>query len=244
MIGIAARRERIGTACREAMHRLLARCFEGVSYPGFVRDLEDKDWVVLVEDDAGRLQGFSTLRVYDTVVDGQTVQVVCSGDTIVDAAARHSTALLRTWIDAVLRLRSPDPTRACYWLLICSGYRTYRLLPVFWREFWPRFDRATPHEAVALMHRLASERWGACYRPREGIVRLPNPQVLRAGTALPPAARLRDPHVAYFLRRNPGHVCGDELVCLAEISVGNLTAAGARLLGAVGTPTRVEEVLG
>jgi hypothetical protein len=40
---------------------------------------------------------------------------------------------------------------------------------------------------------------------------------------------LCDPHVAFFLNRNPGWRRGDELVCLTEIAFENLTPAGRRM---------------
>src|SRR5690349_23459155 len=43
--------------------------------------------------------------------------------------------------------------------------------------------------------------------------------------------RLKDPHVSFFINANPGHVGGDELACLAELSRANLTPAGRRMVG-------------
>ena len=40
----------------------------------------------------------------------------------------------------------------------------------------------------------------------------------------------RDPHVQYFLERNPGFVAGDELVCLTRVHEDNLTPAGRRVV--------------
>ncbi len=77
------------------------------------------------------------------------------------------------------------------------------------------------------MDLLADQRFGPlCH---EGIVRFPEPQVLREGLDEVPEGRLADPHVAYFLERNPGWVRGDELICLTEIAEGNLTPAGWRM---------------
>jgi len=39
-----------------------------------------------------------------------------------------------------------------------------------------------------------------------------------------------DPHVAFFVRRNPGHARGDELACLCELNESNLTRAGRRMV--------------
>ena len=76
--------------------------------------------------------------------------MVYSGDTIVAPEAWGTTALARGWITAVNQLRERYPRGKYFWLLLTSGFRTYRFLPVFWREFFPRYDATTPTEHQAL----------------------------------------------------------------------------------------------
>jgi hypothetical protein len=118
----------------------------------------------------------------------------------------------------------------CFWLLLTSGFRTYRFLPVFWREFFPRFDRSTPPELHRLLYQLANERFGAQFDAPAGVVRFAHPQQLAAGLETVPPGRERDPHTVFFLARNPGHAQGDELACLTELCQENLTAAGRRMM--------------
>lgn len=204
---------------RIAMMTLLQEHFDGVTAIQFAADLAEKNWAILLEDETGRLRGFSTLRVYESAV--AAARVLYSGDTIVDRAAWGSNALARTWLTAVRELRPH------YWLLITSGFRTYRFLPVFWREFWPRFDFVKRPE---LLDALAKERFNNHYDPRTGIVRFNTPQVLRHGLKEVPPGRLTDPHVAFFVQANPEHAQGDELVRLCPLQPGNQTAAGRRLV--------------
>jgi hypothetical protein len=228
MNGVLINRSELTRAERDEMFALLECHFRGVHRQTFERDLDDKNWVLLLIE-ASRLKGFSTLRAYDTTCDGERVSVIYSGDTIVDRDVWHSAALPRTWIAAVRSLRERflrGPR--LYWLLLTSGIRTYRLLPVFWRDFHPRHDAPTSAEAERLLATLATERFGACYRADSGIVTFPAPQVLREHLCDISPGRLLDPHVAYFLRRNPRWRQGDELVCLTEIAFENLTAAGRR----------------
>jgi hypothetical protein len=142
--------------------------------------------------------------------------------------------LPRTWIASVNRLRELYPTRRYYWLLIASGFRTYRFLPLFWKLFYPRFDAGIPDDMRGLRDDLAANRFGAAYDAGKGIVRFSRPQVLRNELLDVPSARLTDPHVAFFLRSNPGYVYGDELVCITELCEANLTPAGRRMWGADG----------
>jgi len=213
---------------RDDMFALLETHFEGVTRERFEHDLQEKNWVIELRRD-GRLLGFSTLLLREARSDGQPITVLYSGDTIVAPEAWGSPALARAWIAAVNQLRAGRPG-PCHWLLLASGFRTYRFLPVFWREFHPRHDAPMPPEAQRLMAELARAQYGGAYDAPAGIVRFPEPQRLRARLAGIPPGRAMDPHVAFFLERNPGHAQGDELVCLAEICEANLTRAGRRMV--------------
>lgn len=215
-------------ADRADMLNLLDDHFEGVSEAQFARDLAEKDWVLRIMRD-GHLVGFSTLQFYAARHAGRRVNVIYSGDTIMAMEAWGSPVLARAWIALVRSLRATRPMEPLYWLLLSSGFRTYRFLPVFWREFWPRYDAEPPAEQSALMSTLARERFGPGYDEAAGVVRFPHPQRLRGPLAAIPEGRAADPHVRFFLERNPGHAAGDELVCLAELSDANLTAGGLRM---------------
>ncbi|MEM7065919.1 MAG: hypothetical protein AAF572_22485 [Cyanobacteria bacterium P01_B01_bin.77] len=212
---------------REAMYSLLTHHFSGVTPGTFANDLAGKNWVILIKNKMGHLKGFSTLRLYDVIVKGECLSVVYSGDTIVDPTAWSSATLPRAWIQAINQLHRPN--KRLFWLLISSGFRTYRLLPTFWQRFYPHYDRPTPLAMQQLMHTLARQQFGHGYDPTTGIVRFPYPQRLSPilGTVTP--ERRTDPHIHFFEQANPGHAQGDELVCLTEICVDNLTAAGRRM---------------
>jgi hypothetical protein len=223
----------ISAECRAAMFALLDRHFEGVTRRQFEEDLAGKNWVLLLRsaEGDGAIVGFSTMAVYEAgPVEGMRLNVLCSGDTIVDPCAWGSASLPREWIAAVRRLRLQSAVHPWYWLLISSGLRTYRLLPTFWREFWPH-PQATPRPQMQrLLEALASDRFEESFNASTGIVTFQRPQVLRAHLAESAAQRARDdPYLEFFSRRNPGHARGDELVCLCELSDANLTRAGRRV---------------
>ena len=215
----------VAATTRDAMFALLSCCFEDHPRHVFEADLAGKDRVILLERD-GELVGFSTVRVDRERLQGREVGVLFSGDTVVHPAHWGSPEMQRGWLTTALAARD-DLGLPLYWLLICSGYRTYRYLPVFFREFWPRHDQPTPPAIQGLVDSLAVRRFGARYR--DGVVRLPGGR-LREGVSPIESRRLRDRHVAFFDRVNPGHHRGDELVCLTEVAPENFTRAGAKVL--------------
>ena len=214
----------------EEMFLLLSTHFKGVKRDVFHNDLDNKNWVILLRDELTQeLKGFSTFLMYNTWFENENVSIVFSGDTIVDPSAWSSSALSVSWISSINKLRQQYCKGKLYWLLISGGYRTYRFLPLFWKEFYPRYDKATPEHILHFMQDLAIKRFGENYDINSGVVRFPHPHVLRNGLLGIPVERLRDPHIRFFQTLNPGHLNGDELVCFTEICEENLTRAGGRM---------------
>jgi len=201
------------------------------TFETFQQDLWKKNWVIVLrETSSGSIQGFSTLAFYKSSLPSGECGVVYSGDTIIRPAFWGTPELPRTWIKTVLEIGEtlPEPL---YWLLISSGYKTYRFLTVFFKEFYPRYDRPTPADRQALLHHLALELFGTEYHPGLGIVRFQTGATpLKAGVAEITERRLKDPHVAFFVETNPGHTKGDELVCITHLHPDNFTPAGKRMI--------------
>ena len=202
---------------RDAMFALYTTYFATSDRITFERDLGEKDWVILLTGEDGAIEGFSTLmrmRIGDATV-------FFSGDTIV---ARHrwgSFDLPRMWGRHVFAHADANS----YWFLISSGWRTYRYLPLFFRDFYPRDASMKP-----LLDAIAISKFGEAYDARTGVIRLATPAPLREGVS-DPDARMTNPHVRFFVEANPGHADGDELACLVRVGTENLTPAGLRMIG-------------
>ncbi len=216
-------------ATRAQMYDLQCSQFENVSREQFDADMAEKNWVLLLHNDEGRLVGFSNMHVYKTSTSDQDLWLVYSGDTTVDSSTWNDPMLAYHLMGAFSWFRRHYGCDHLYWFLIVSGYRTYRVLPVFSENFYPRFDKPTPEDAQELMHAIAVERFNERYDRDSGIVRLDAPSILRDGYRGIPENRLSDPNIAFFAERNPGHLQGDALVCLCELSDEKLTKLGKRM---------------
>jgi hypothetical protein len=220
---------------RDEMYALLRTYFAGTERARFDADLDEKDTIILLRDSASdRIQGFSTLMRMNAAIDGAPIVAFFSGDTIIDRDYWGETVLSRIWAQVVFgkvdALARECPDARAYWFLICSGYKTWRFLPLFFRRFYPHADEPTPPACKHILDTLGTRKFGEQYRADRGIVRFDSATPLRRGVADLTNERLRDPHVAFFARMNPGHSEGDELACLAELSRSNLTRAGLRMM--------------
>ena len=175
--------------------------FEQTSQDIFQRVLlESKDWVILLRDESDRVQGFSTLALYETEFESQKMSLVYSGDTIIRREFWGTPQLPREWIHTVLE-KSQSMQQPLYWLLISSGYKTYCFLSVFYKTFYPHYAIPTPLHIQSLMHHLASQHFGDDYIPALGVVRFKvGATPLRDGVAEVTYERLHDPHVAHYIK--------------------------------------------
>ena len=229
MKGNLLRRGDLSDSTKTQMYRLFSSQFENVPPEQFISDLDQRNWVLLLRDSDGELAAFSSMHVYETTINARKLTLLYSGDTAVDSATWNDSALSYNLMGAFNWLTRYYDCETLYWFLLVSGYRTYRLLPVFSEIFYPRFDEETPEDVQALMQYMATERFNDNYDRDSGIVRLDVPSVLREGYRGIPDNRLVDPNIAFFAARNPGHLQGDELVCFCELAEKTLTRLGKRL---------------
>jgi hypothetical protein len=217
---------------RDEMFALMGRHYENVQRASFEADLQEKRWVIrLVDHDSGVLYGFSTQMLLTAHVAGRPIGTLFSGDTIVDPQHWGSSALAIAWGKLAFSVIQQHPDEELYWFLISQGYRTYRFLPVYFREFYPRFDMPTPPRIQSVLDALGRQKYAEKYDDRRGIARASQQSYrMRAGLADVTRERLKDPHVRYFVDRNPDFLAGDELCCLAPLTVENFSRTAQRLI--------------
>lgn len=218
---------------RDRMFALMDRYYAGMRRAGFDADLNEKRWVILLRDtDSRAIRGFSTQMILDFGVDGAPLHALFSGDTIVERECWGQSLLAQAWGQLALELIDRYPAGSLYWFLISKGYKTYRYLPLFFREYYPRRAEATPVWAKAIIDILGRQKYPQMYDSATGIVRADGMACrLRLDVAAVTGGRLRNPEVRFFVERNPGHERGDELCCIAPLTRENFSGAAARPLG-------------
>jgi hypothetical protein len=215
---------------RQQAFALFQAAYEGADWDRFQRDLNEKQFVILLSHPAsGELKGFSTVQLMRRA--GATV--VFSGDTVIAPECWGQKELQRQFAKLILRLKRRHPLRPVYWFLISKGYKTYLIMVRRCPRSIPRYDRADDPALRRLLDALARERFGDHYDVTASVARDLGKDRVRDGLSPVGDSAGANPHVRFFLTRNPGYTHGDELCCLAEIRLRDaaLTLVRKRLLG-------------
>jgi hypothetical protein len=224
--------ESLDASDRQQMLELMQTYYQGVVTEGFYLDLAEKQWVITLRKSTGEICGFSTQVIFPIPGISDSLALF-SGDTIIAEPFRGTNDLAGMWGQFALELLDRFSEKRLYWFLISKGYKTYRYLPLFFHEYYPQPGIDMPTEIATMIDALASWKFGNRYDSHQRIVRSDVDGCrLRVGVAPLGSHRLKDPHVAYFVKANPGHVLGDELCCLAPITHENFKRGAYRVIKA------------
>lgn len=215
---------------KEVFYQLLCQCFLGVTWHDFMRDFQEKDAVMILrkEHSEGEIVGWSTLMVLTLTLLDTEVKAIFSGDTAVLPAYRSSTGLGVELSRYFLQMREQFPQHTVYYILISKGWRTYKIMPFFFKQFSPRYDKLNSPYDKAVMDAFGKKKYPHHYNPATGVVTFSSQKLKTESVDAIPLKR--DAHTEFFLHSNPGYLNGNELVCVARIVPDNFTHALQRML--------------
>jgi hypothetical protein len=216
---------------RNAMFSLMEQTYANTCRNRFEDDLSRKTWAIMVRlPGTERLVGFSTQVIVQTSVVGRKVSALYSGDTVIHRDHWGDPALAHAWGNFALQLI--DRTAAPYWFLTSKGFRTYRYLPLFFRDYFPRPGVEMPAWEQAVVDAVGHFIGGRRYDSNMRVIRADGGRDSVRPEFADIGLRLRtDEHVCFFVKRNPGYAQGDELCCLAPLSRENFSRAAYRIIG-------------
>lgn len=216
----------------EEMYRLMASYYDNVSRGTFQRDLSEKRDVILLKDSIdGSIKGFSTLMLLEQTVDGSSITALFSGDTIIDKEYWGTNELPKWWGRYAFSLIDEMPDKELYWFLMSKGYKTYRFLPVFFNEFYPRRDVEFPEREKRILDTFAYSKFPKCYNAETGIISFGGKKDhLKQGVADIDESRMKNSDIRYFVERNPNWEQGDELACLIRLRKDNFNRMAHRVI--------------
>lgn len=211
------------------MYNLMAQFYDDTDEQVFLRDFYDKDYCLALYHDTGGLVGFTTQKIMELEADGRKIHGVFSGDTIIHKSYWGELELFKVWAD--FWFRYAEKYDEFYWFLICKGYKTYRILPLFWSEYYPCYNKETPEHIQEIIDAYAEKLYPEEYDKADGVIKYSHVKdKLRAGVADVGEHEMKNKDIAFFCRQNPGYVNGNDLACIARIDRKLLNKRAERLL--------------
>jgi hypothetical protein len=228
----------LSAAERARLLELMSNHFTGITPAQFFADLDEKPSVLLVREGAtGRICGFSTIMLFQVTHGTERVAAVFAGDTVIEPEYWGHPSWVYAWARHGFALARQATAETVYLLLLTSTHRTYRFMPGFFREYYPRPSVAIPAVVQARLDALVRVKFPEEYDSERGVVVLNRQTPVRNERQLPGAIPGEDDADRFFLAQNPGYANGDFLTCLAEFTWDNLTPLGRRV---VSQPTRLD----
>ena len=89
-----------------------------------------------------------------------------SGDTVLDSSNWGDPVLLRAWFRAAGAAKARVGEGRLLWFSIMKGHRTYRILPNFFRDFFPSIDGHDRSGLARIRDEIATARYGSPLDPR------------------------------------------------------------------------------
>jgi hypothetical protein len=230
LTSIIVRADRLTPFNKKAMFTLFAEYYDSVSFENFTKDLSNKEYVILLEDESKLIRGFTTITVMkETSPEGNSYRAIFSGDTIIHHQFRGEQQLPVTWFKLAGSIKAAFPNDPLFWFLIVKGEKTYRYLPAFFNHYYPCYNNETPPSYKDMMTQLSRSRFGDLYDADSGLIRFPRSQGhLKSFETIIKDSVLKKPEIQFFLKKNPHFDRGDELVCLAELYLENLRSLANR----------------
>lgn len=212
-----------------AMYRLMSAFYDDTDEDTFRKDFRAKDYCLALYHEADGLVGFTTQKVMHVPVDGKEIHGIFSGDTIIHKEHWGDLELFRVW--AGFWFDFAAQYEEFYWFLICKGYKTFCMLPLFFTEFYPNYRFPTPPYEQRIMDAYARILYGEEYNCDTGVIEYHTcKDKLKSGVADIGSRELRNKDIAYFTQANPGYGNGNDLVCLAKLDRAILRKRAGKLL--------------
>lgn len=198
-----------------AMYNLFIQYYDNTPLDVFVRDMSKKTGVFViskVKDDT--IVGFSTIVKFPVMVDGKKSVCLFSGDTVVDRPYWGTSALRLTSFTYALKQKLLHPFTPHYWYLIAMGFRTYMVMATMFPKYYPNVEGDDSH--LRDVAAAASEYlFPSAFQREKMMIHFGDDACKLKDDATPITdAERTNPKIAFFEKRNPNWMHGDEMPCI------------------------------
>ena len=216
----------------KSMYELMLIYYENIKEENFRTDLRKKQGaILLINPQDESIKGFTTIGIYNAEINKTKIKLLFSGDTVIHQDFWSNNDLMQIWIKNAIKIKERYKEKL-YWLLISKGYKTYKYLSTFYKEFYPRYDKKTPEFEKSIIDNFGRTYYRENYDEKKGIIVMNySRDYLKKDYTKIPQEKLKDKNTEFFIQKNPEYYKGNELVCVTEIALENLNKKGRKIFG-------------
>ncbi|MBC8060248.1 MAG: hypothetical protein H7Y18_06240 [Clostridiaceae bacterium] len=212
----------------DVMYKLMDEFYDNMTFEDFGNDLKEKDYCIVLRDNLKFIKGFSTQKIIEVCVKDKKIHGVFSGDTIIHKDYWGSFELHKVF--AKFFFDYAEKYEEFYWFLISKGYKTYKMLPTFFKKSYPNYREETPKYIKDIINAFGKTAYSEDFDEASGVIKYKHVKdKLKKGVADIDDKKLKDKDIKFFVEINPAYLKGNDLVCLAKIQKDNLKPTVKRL---------------
>lgn len=206
----------------DEMYELMTKFYDNMEKDVFTMDFYNKDYCIILKDEKGNIKGFSTQKLINFSIEGKEIHGIFSGDTIIHKNSWGSLELFRIFADFFFDIG--EKYEDFYWFLIVKGYKTYKILPTFFKEFYPNSLTGIPVEMKKIMDNFGKNFYPEEYNKKTGVIEYKKikKDKLKEGVADITERHLKNKDIKFFQEKNPKYFMGNDMVCIAKLKKENL----------------------
>ena len=213
----------------EEMYILMTEFYDNVEKEIFLKDFKEKDYCIILKDYKNKIKGFSTQKIMKFNFENEEIYGVFSGDTIIDKENWGNLTLFKVFANFFFSFG--EKYQNFYWFLIVKGYKTYKFLPTFYKEFYPNYKLETPERFKNIIDLFGEIKYPDEYNKESGVIEYKViKDSLKKGVADITEKELKDKNVQFFLESNPNYEKGNDLVCITSLKIENLREKTLKIL--------------
>jgi hypothetical protein len=214
------------------LYTLFSKYYDNSDFSVFEKDFYKKSDVIILKDIDDKIYGFSTIEIININIENSEKIVLFSGDTIIDKNYWAKNDLHIVFGKYLLKLLEIYKENEIFWLLISKGYRTYKYLPLYFKNFFPDYKKESlTNIENKILDTVLENKFGKYYDKENKIVRFYDKKDrLKKEFAVVEKEKLNDKYIEFFIKKNPFYYNGEELCCICQICFDNFTNAAKRVL--------------